>query len=239
MAIKPADNETFYREVDEELRKEQMSTMWQRYGLLIVAGVVLLFAAIGGFLYWQHRQEVRQGEYAEQLTAIFQEVQAGSTEGVPARLDAIAAEGSEGYRAAALLTKADVALEAGRDAEAVAAFQAVAADGDLAQPYRDLALIRQTAVEFDALAPAAVIERLQPFAVAGNPWFGSAGEMVAIAHLKQSQPRLAAPIFAALAKDEGVPPSIRSRAVQMAGSLGVDALADVPEAGGATKEVTQ
>ena len=55
----------------------------------------------------------------------------------------------------------------------------------------------------------------------GNPWFGSAGEMVAIAQLKLNRPQQAARLFADMAKDESVPESIRSRAEQMAGSLGV------------------
>ena len=239
MAIKPADNESFYREVDEELRKEQMASAWKRYGWLMVGGFVLLIAAIGGFIYWQQRQEARQGEYGEQLTGLFDDIQANNTKGVGPKLDAIAAEGGPGYRAAALLSKADVAIQEGRDAEALAAFKAVAGDEEIARPYRDLALVRQTALEFDALPPATVVTRLQPLAVAGNPWFGSAGEMVALAHLKANQPRLAAPIFAAMAKDEAVPPSIRSRAVQMAGALGVDAVEELPAAAGAAKEASE
>ena len=84
-------------------------------------------------------------------------------------------------------------------------------------------MIRQTTVEFDKLPPATVIERLKPFAQAGSPWFGSAGELTALAYLQQNKPKSAAPIFAAMAKDETLPPSMRSRAVQMASALGVDA----------------
>ena len=229
MAIKPADNESFYREVDEELRKEQMATTWRRYGWLIVGGVI----------YWQHCQEVRQGELGEQFTGILDDIQAERTTEAPAKLDALAEEGGPGYRAAALLTKGDLAIQAGRDAEAVAAFKAVAGDEEIARPYRDAALVRQTALEFDALPPATVIARLKPLAATGNPWFGSAGEMVALAHLRANQPQQAAPIFAALAKDEGVPQSIRSRAVQMAGALGVHAVQEPPAAAGAAKEKSE
>src|SRR4028118_1997688 len=37
----PIYNESFYREVDEELRRDRARTMWQRYGKLAIAGVVL------------------------------------------------------------------------------------------------------------------------------------------------------------------------------------------------------
>lgn len=226
MAIKPADNETFYREVDEELRKDQLASVWKRYSLAIVAGVLLLLGAIGGYIWWQNRQIEQAGLRGERLVAAFEDVQAGRTKAALPKLDQLAAEDAPGVRAAALLTKADVAIQDGDLPRAIAAFKAVADNGDLAEPYRQLALIRQTTLEFDRLAPAEVIRRLGPLATAGSPWFGSAGELVAIAHLKQGQPARAAPIFAAMAKDDKLPSSIRSRAVQMAGALGVDAVGD-------------
>ena len=223
LAIKPADNEAFYREVDEELRREQMTSFWKRYGVMVIAGVVLLLVAIAGVIYWQHRQDLKAAEKGAALTQVIADIQVGQTKEAAAKLDAIAADAGPGYRAAALLTKADIAIQSGDDAAAVGLFKQVAADDDLPEAYRELALIRQTTVEFDTLAPAAVIERLAPMAKPGHPWFGSAGEMVALAHLKQNQPTKAGPIFAAMAKDEGVPESIRSRARQMASALGIDA----------------
>lgn len=223
MAIKPVSNEAFYREVDEELRRDQLKSVWQRFGWLIIGGVVLALVLVAGFIWWQNRQAVERGEMGETLTAVFTDVQAQKTKEVAPRLDRLAEEGTPGYRAAALLTKADVAIQEGNDAAAIAAFKSVAEDEDLAEPYRNLALIRQTTLEFDTLPAAQVVQRLQPLAQPGGPWFGSAGELVALAHLKQQQPTQAARIFAAIAKDRTLPRSIRSRAVQMAGALGVDA----------------
>ena len=242
LAIKPVSNETFYREVDEELRRDQVAGFWKRYGTLVIIGIVLLLAAIGGAIWWQNQRGEKAGQQGETLTAVFEDVQGGKAQTVGPRLDQLAKEGSDGYRAAALLTKADVALEAGNDAAAVAAFRQVAEDDGLAEPYRNLALIRQTAVEYDTLPPAQVIQRLQPLATAGNPWFGSAGEMVAIAYLKQQQPAKAAPIFAAMAKDKTLPRSMRSRALQMAGALGVDAVEEAAgpaQGAAATKEANE
>ncbi len=66
---------------------------------------------------------------------------------------------------------------------------------------------------------------MQPLAKAGNPWFGSAGEMTALAMIKQGKKQQAGQLFAAIAKDKTVPQSIRDRSIQIAGSLGVDASA--------------
>jgi hypothetical protein len=226
LAIAPRDPETFYREVDEELRRDELSAFVQRYGIAVVGAVVLLLAALGGYLWWQNHKQAQAEQQAEAFVAVIDDIQAGRSKGVDGRLDSIAQNGNEGYRAAALLTKADLALQGGNDAAAAAAFKKVADDGDFAAPYRELALIRQTTVEYDKLPPAVVIQRLKPLAVQGNPWFGSAGEMVAMAYLTQRKPELAAPIFAALAKDENVPRTIRARSLEMASSLGVDAIGE-------------
>ena len=239
MAIKPVSNEAFYREVDEELRRDQLKTMWQRYGWFILGGIVLLLALIAGFIWWQNRQQAERGEMGETLTAVFSDVQAQQTKDIAPRLDRLAEEGTPGYRAAALLTKADVAIQEGNEAAAIAAFKAVAEDEELAEPFRNLALIRQTTLEFDKLPAAQVIQRLRPLAQGGSPWFGSAGELVALAHLKQQQSAEAARIFAGIAKDRTLPRSMRSRAVQMAGALGVDATQELgreAETAAATRE---
>lgn len=239
LAIQPKDNEAFYREVDEELRREQMSGFWRRYRVAIIAGIVLLLAVIAGVLWWQERSAARAAEQGEALTAAFEDVQASKPAEATAKLDQLVAEGTPGYRAAALLSKAAIAIEGNKEAEAIAAYGQVVGDEELPQAYRDLALIRQTALEFDTMTPAAVVERLKPLAVAGNPWFGSAGELTAAAHLKAGKPELAAPIFAAMAKDRSLPETIRSRAVQMAGALGVDAVEEPQTDQGQTKEVQQ
>jgi hypothetical protein len=224
LALTPKDTETFYREVDEELRRDQLGTFFRRYGAFVVGFILLVLAGAGGLIWWQNRQVAKSEQQAEALSAIFDEIDAGRTKGVEARLDGLAAKGNDGYRAAALLAKADIAIQAGKDAAAIEGFRKVAADEDFAEPYRQLALIRQTALEFDSLPPARVIERLKPLAIQGNPWFGSAGEMVALAYMKLGKRELAAPIFAAMAKDDNVPRTIRSRSMQMASALGVDAV---------------
>lgn len=235
MALRPVDNESFYREVDDELRRDQMKTYWERFGKLVIAGILLVLALIGGFIWWQNQKEVKAGERSATLVEAFDDVAAGRKAAAVAKLDGLVKDGAPGHRAAALLTRADIAIE-GKDLKGAAAlYKQVADDEGLAKPYRDLALVRMTAVELDTLPPQAVIDRLKGLAVAGNPWFGSAGEMVALSYLRLNKPQQAAGIFAAMAKDKKLPDTLRSRATQMAGSLGVDAVQEA----GPTQEGTQ
>ena len=224
MAVTPQDNEAFFREVDDALRQDQLTSFWTRYGRLLIGLVVLGLVAFGGWLWWNHRAEQKAGLRGEELARTFDALEGGNKAEAAKQADALVNADQPGYRAAAKLIKAAIALEGGDNKDAIAQYKAIVADEKLAQPYRDLALIRQTAVEFDTLQPQQVVDRLKPLAVEGGPWFGSAGEMVAIAYMKMRKPELAGPLFAAMSKDRGVPQSIRTRAVQMAGLLGVDAV---------------
>lgn len=229
MALTPQNNEAFLREVDEELRKEQATALWRRWGRIIVAAVVLGLAIFAGVLFWQHQQREAAGREGEQLQAAYDDLAAQRTEKAAAPLATLAQSDSDGYRAIALFTQADLLLQKNDLKGAAAKFAAIAADASLAQPFRDLALVRQTNAEFDTIKPEAVIERLRAVAVPDNAYFGSAGELVAMAYLKQGKRDLAAKLFGQIASGDRVPPTLRQRAVQMAGVLGVDAVPAMQE----------
>jgi hypothetical protein len=223
LAIRPHDPDTFMREVDEELRKDRLNQFVARYGWAILAGVVLVLAAVGGLIWWNNQQRAEAGSQGESLVDALDSIEAGNRSAAAAKIGELAESDVEGYRVAALFVRASSQAEAGNGAAAIATLRSIADNQDFAEPYRQAALLRQTALEFDRLQPQVVIRRLGPLARPGQPWFGSAGEMVAMAHMKMRRPDLAGPLFQRIGRDESVPPSIRTRAIQMAGSLGYDA----------------
>ncbi|KQM63304.1 hypothetical protein ASE75_12610 [Sphingomonas sp. Leaf17] len=225
MAVPPKTNEAFLREVDEELRRDQLTSFWTRYGKITIVAIVVALAAFGAYLFWQHQRREAAGVEGEKLQAAFDLLAANNPAAAKAPLAEIAGSGNAGYAALAKFTQGDIALQKNDLKAAAALFAGIAADTAVPQPMRDLALVRQTSAEYDTLKPQVVIDRLRGLAVAGNPWFGSAGEMVAIAYLRTGRRDLAGRMFGAMARQEQVPASLRQRAVQMAGVLGVDAVA--------------
>ena len=216
-------NETFLREVDENLRRDQMQDFFKRYGALLIIAVILFLAASGGFIWWKQHEVKRSGAEVEKLAAIYKDVGSGKMDQAPQQLDELAKSGSKAVRASALFARGALALQQNDAKLAASTYKSIADDSGLPKPYRDAALVRQTALEFDQLQPGDVIARLQPLAKPGEPWFGSAGEMTALALVKQGKRQEAGQLYAAIAKDQGVPQTIRARAIQVAGSLGVDA----------------
>lgn len=230
MAEPPEYNETFLREVDENLRRDRLRDFGKKYGALFGVAIALFLLASGGFIWWQQHKVQRSEQQAEQLAEVFKNIGSGTTGDAPKQLDAMSENGSKAVRATAMFTRAALAVQENDLKLATAKYREIAEDSSLPQPYRDAALLRQTSLEFDSLQPEQVIERLQPLAKPGTPWFGTAGEMTALALIKQGQSGQAAQLFAAIAKDKTVPDPIRSRAVQMASSLGVDVSAALPPA---------
>lgn len=223
MAEPPDISDTFVREVDENLRRDQIQDFFKKRGGLIAVAVVLFLAGSGGFIYWQQYKQQRSEHQVEQLAQIFKDIGTGGAASTVKPLDDLSESGGKAVRATALFTRAAVALQQNDTKLATAKYREIASDDGLPDAYRNAALIRQTALEFDAVTPQEVVARMKPLAQAGNPWFGTAGEMTAMALIKQGKTRDAAQLFAAIAKDRNVPGPIRDRALQFAGSLGVDA----------------
>ena len=227
MAQPPDISDTFVKEVDENLRRDQLHDFFKKNGSWLIAGLILFLAACGAFIWYQQYRQNRTEAQVEQLAEIYKAIAVGNTSKVPQQLDVLSTSGSKAVRASALFTRAAFAIQENDNKLAIATYKKVRDDSSLPDAYRDAALIRQTALEFDQLDPQQVIAQLAPLAKPGNPWFGSAGEMTALALIKAGKTKQAGQLFATLAKDKSVPESIRNRSIQISGSLGADASAAI------------
>ncbi|HKX79430.1 MAG TPA: tetratricopeptide repeat protein [Novosphingobium sp.] len=221
-----AEQDVFMREVDDALRQDQMFGFFRSYGMLVAGLVVAGLVAFAGYLWWDHSKTKAADEHSEQYVIALDQLDGRNLKGADDKLKLIAADSGTASAVSAKLLRAGIALEQKRTQEALTLYAEVAADQGAPKPYRDLATVRQVAVQFDTMKPQDVVDKLKPLAVPGNAWFGVAGELVGIAYLKMNQPDLAGPLFADIARDEKAPESLRGRARQLAGLLGVDAIDD-------------
>jgi hypothetical protein len=222
-----AEEEALLREVDEAVRQDDLLTFGQRYGRPIAIGAGVLLLAFGGFLFWQSRQHAERENESNAVIAALDQSQAGNFPAAATGASALIGQSKDGPEASARMLAAGAAVEQGNFAEAKKQLEALATDANTPQAIRDMALVRLVALEYDALDKGQVISRLAPLAKPGNPWFGSAGELTAMAYLDQGKRAEAGKLFAAIAQDTTVTDPMRSRARQMAGVLGVDAIPDV------------
>ncbi|MCH8684484.1 tetratricopeptide repeat protein [Pedomonas mirosovicensis] len=207
--------EAFLREVDEELRRDQMAGLWRRYGRWLLIGIGAFLIALAAFLYWQEERREKVNQQSDRLARALTELDAGNTDKALPELKALAGSGTDGIKALARLAEAAQLVRGDEKPEAIKAYEAIAADQSLAKPFRDLAAFRAVQLQYDSMKPEEAVEKLKPLAQDGTPWFGPAGELLAVAYIDSGQPQLARALFEAIAGNEDVAPSLRGRASQM------------------------
>ncbi|MEQ8410884.1 MAG: tetratricopeptide repeat protein [Erythrobacter sp.] len=222
-----AEDDVLIREIDEAVRQDDAAAFMQKYGPALAGIIVLFLAAFGGWLYWQSAEEAELEAQSETIITALDAVEAGDYAAATGQVEPLVTDGSVGARTAALFVQAGAALEQGEIERAVDLFTSIAADRKVPAPLRDLARLRAVASNFDERDPEEAIAELEPLASPGSTFYGSASELIALAHLELGNRQEAGEIFAEIAADDTLPETLTRRAQQLAGVLGVDAIEDV------------
>jgi len=222
------EDEVLIREIDEAVREDALYEFMRKHGLKVLAGVLALIALLAGYMVWNHYAERALETQSETVISALDLAQKNDFKSASEKVAPLLGEdASPGARAAARFIQAAAALEAGDKTKASGLYKQIAADPTTPPALKDLARVREVSINFDTMQPGAVIAQLKDLATPGNPYFGSAGELVAMAHLEAGNNAAAGKLFAEISKDEGLPETLRSRARQMAELTGVDAIVDV------------
>jgi len=200
------------REVDEELRREQLLKLWEKYGTYVVAAVVLIVVGVGGIKYYQYRTTVAAEAAGARLAAATRRPAAESSAEAQKILQEIGTSGPAGYATLARFRLAAADREAGRLAEAAAAYEAIANAGAGDRLLTDYARLQAASLKVDTAGFTDMQNRLNDLATDGNPWRESARELLGLAALKAGKTEAARQEFQRLLGDRDTPPSIAERA---------------------------
>jgi hypothetical protein len=213
------------REVDEAVREDRLRGFFARFGMPLLGVTIAGLVGFAGWLWWQGAQTAEANGRGAQFSAALDTFDQQRPKAASTAADVLAKGDNVGYRAAALMLQGSAAEVEGNVQVAVARFGTVANDSRVPQELRDMALVRQTLVEFDTLEPETVVARLRRIvADTGNGAFPSAAELTALAEYRRSNFRRAGELFRQISRADNVAESLKRRAVQMAGMLGVDAV---------------
>ena len=168
-----------FREVDEEVRREQLRRIWERYGFLIIAGAVLIVALVGGWRAYEFWETKKAAEAGTRFEAAIQLSEQGKTQEAEAAFAKLAAEGTGTYRGLAKLREA--AELAKRDPKAaVAIYDSLASDGSLPPALRELATLRAGFLLVDEAPYEDLRKRLEPLTGANSGFRHSARMLLAL-----------------------------------------------------------
>jgi hypothetical protein len=200
-----------FDEVDEDVRRDQLKKLWDQYSIYIVAGALLIIAAVGG---WRGYEYVEAKKAAE-AGAAFDKASELSERNKHAEAEAafteLAAKASSGYRTLARLRAA--AEAANRDPQAaVKLYDDISADSSIGAPERDLAKVRAAALLLETASYPNMLARLEPASAPGATFRHTARELLALSAWRANDTAAARQWLDMIANDGETPPGLRSRA---------------------------
>jgi hypothetical protein len=200
-----------FDEVDEEVRREQLKKLWDKYSLYFIALMVLVVAAVGGWRGYQYLEAKKAAEAG----AIFEKAVELSEQGKHAEAETafadLAAKAPSGYRTLARLRAA--AEASSRDPKAAAKmYDDIAADSGVGSEWRDFSKIRAAGLLVDSASYADIQQRLETSAEPKSTFRHSARELLALSAWRNNDMTAARKWLDAIAEDGETPPGLRSRA---------------------------
>jgi hypothetical protein len=210
-----------FREVDEEVRREQLKKLWDRYGNYVVAAAILLVAAVAAwraYMWWEAKKAAETGAAFEAATTLAEAGKRGEAEAAFAK---IAADGTAGYRHLARMREAAELAQSDVKA-AIAAYDQIAADRAVGPVLRDLAALRAGALLIDSGALEEAQRRLEPLAANDRTFRHTAREFLVLAAWRAGDTAAAKRWFDLITTDAQTPAATRSR-VEMLMALGTGA----------------
>ena len=208
-------DDSFFREVDQELRQDQAKALWDRYGTAIIAAAVAVVLATAAWVGWDYWTQSRADASGDAYLQALELARDGRTEEAKAALAALEADGYGAYPVLARMRSATLLAEAGDYAGAVAAFDRVAADSAIPPSLREMARLRAGLLLVDHGSYADVAGRVETLTTETSPLRHSAREALALAAWKEGRMADAATLFDQIVDDEGAPQNLRQRATLM------------------------
>lgn len=210
-----SESDNIFREVEEDLRREQMIRLWDKYGIYVLVLMAVIIAGVGGYnayrwyenklasdngaAYYHATQLVGEHKYAEAVSA----------------LDKLAKDAPAGYRTLAKLELAALHLKEGRKADALAVYDQIAGDSGAEGILRDFARVQGAALRVDEADASEIAKRLDKLDADDNPWRYSARELLALSAYRSGNTAESEKLLTRILSDPFAPAEMRTRAESM------------------------
>lgn len=210
-----------FREVDEEVRREQLKKLWERYQNYIVALLVLIIIGVGAWRAYEWWADKRAAEMGAAFEAAITLSDQGKHAEAAAAFGNIAEQGRSGYGSLARMRQAEE-LSRADPKQAVSAYQQIAADTSIDPVLRDLAALRAGTTLMDTGSLAEARQMLEPLTEPGRTFRHTARELLAFAAWRAGDAAQAKRWLGLIMTDPETPASIRSRGDMLTGLMAAE-----------------
>ena len=200
-----------FDEVNEDVRRDQLKKLWEKYSIVIIALALLIVAGVGGWRGHQYLESKKAAEAGAAFDKAVELSEANKHAEAEAAFADLAAKAPSGYRILARLRTA--AEAANRDKPAAAKmFDDIAADSSVGAPERDLARIRAAQLLLETTTYPNMLQRLESATAQDATFRHTARELLALSAWRANDATATRRWLDMIANDGATPPGLRSRA---------------------------
>lgn len=200
-----------FDEVDEDVRRDQLKRLWERYSIYIIAGALLIIASVGGWRGYQYLEAKKAAEAGAAFDAAVELSEQNKHAEAEAAFNTLAASAPRGYRMLARLRAA--AEVASHDSKAAAKlYDEISADRSVGALERDLATIRAAGLLLETTSYPDMLARLEPATSPEATFRHTARELLALSAWHANDVAAARRWLDVIANDGETPAGLRSRA---------------------------
>ncbi|MGF1621576.1 MAG: tetratricopeptide repeat protein [Rhodomicrobiaceae bacterium] len=209
-----SDEDNIFREVEEDMRRERLAAMWDKYGVFVIGAAAFFVIVVGGYNvneWWQEKRSAEDGQAYYEASRL---LDGNNTAEALDAFGKLANDGRSGYETLAHLKMAAIHAREGRKGEAVALYDQVS-KGGADRVLRDFASLQAAALRLDEAEPAEMQQRLSGLNNDNNSWRYSARELLALSAFRSGNVGESEKLFTQILGDPSAPAEIRRRAEAM------------------------
>lgn len=205
-------DDSFMREVEDELRSDKVSNFWTKYKYFVIGGAIAIVIGTAGYRFWESYSQKVAGVSGDQFLSAIELSNEGKHDEAIAQLEILGKEGVGQYPALAKLRLASEYAKKDEQQKALEAFDAIANDTSFDEAMRNVARLRAGLLLVDNGTYDEVSDRLQSMSETGNSFRHSAREGLGLSAWKAKKYKDALVWFQAIVDDQGSPNGVRARA---------------------------
>jgi hypothetical protein len=200
-----------FDEVDEDVRRDQLKKVWDQYSIYIIAGAILIVAAVGGWRGYQYLEAKKAAEASAAFNQAVELSEANKHAEAEAAFNNLVANAPSGYR---ILSRLHAAAEVGsRDPQGAAKlYDDISTDRGVGAAEQDLARIRAAGLLVDTAGYPDMLARLESATAPGATFRHTARELLALSAWHANDMTAARRWLDVIAIDNETPAGLRSRA---------------------------
>jgi hypothetical protein len=208
-----------FKEVDEELRRDNLEKLWKKYGFYIIGLAAMVVLAVAGVQGWRAYDLDQREKLSDRYQAARELAQGGeASAGLDAMID-LSEASSGGYPGLAAFEEARLRVSSGDIAGAIEVWDRIAEGSGLGSGFKEAATLFSVLHQIDSGDPAALRARLEPLATDSQPFRSTARELLALIALGAGDAAAARELYTKISDDREAPAGLRQRAAQMLAAL--------------------